>query len=189
MRQTRLLALLAASFCIRTHAIEPPDARNTLHIIPLWNAMAVPQTSEDTIRTEMDRLIEQCGKGDAYHRLGFGFIYPSGKPDVLRRDCRLAKEKGLVLGVIIGMQTHGNAGFARKFIGDLRNYQWRNDGKSWKPLAKPDKALDWHENLAARASRSREGEDQIDSQAQHRHIVRLYEDHPPFIYHLGPPRR
>lgn len=190
MRQTLLLALLAASFCIRTHAIEPPNARNTLHIIPLWNAMAVPQTSEDTIRTEMDRLIEQCGKGDAYHRLGFGFIYPAGKPDVLRRDCRLAKEKGLVLGVIIGMQTHGNAEFQRKLLGDLRSFQWRSDGKTWTPLPKPEKPLDWHENLAPVCS-SRYCDPvrsilEKDGRQQAREILAVMKDFPGVIAVINP---
>ncbi|MCA9248006.1 MAG: sulfatase, partial [Planctomycetales bacterium] len=106
-----------------------PNARNTLHILPLWNEMMRAETSEATIRTEMDRLIEQLGRGDRYHRLGFSFIYPE-RPDVLRRNCRLAQEKGLMLGLVIGLQTHGNS-LHRAFTDDLRNYQWRNDGLTW----------------------------------------------------------
>lgn len=52
MKQTLLLSLFAAALCVRVHAIAPPDARNTLHIIPIWNAMGVSETSEATIRTE-----------------------------------------------------------------------------------------------------------------------------------------
>jgi hypothetical protein len=111
-------------------AAQEPDARNTLHILPIWDALMRPDLKEDAIRTEMDRLTAQCGKGNRFHKLGFSFIYP-GNPETLQRNCRLAQEKGLHLGVIIGLQTHGNAGFAKRFTGDLRNFQWRTDGQTW----------------------------------------------------------
>jgi hypothetical protein len=144
------LAVAAAALVAQpARADDGPDVRDTFHIIPLWNAMARADTPEEAIHTEMKRLVEQCGRGNRYHRVGFSFIYPAGKPEVLRRDCRIAREHGLVLGLVVGMQTHGNAAFARKFLGDLRNYQWRSDGKNWKDLPRPDKPLDWHENLAS----------------------------------------
>ena len=62
-----------------------PDARNTFLIMALGEPMMRAQTTEAEIRHEMDRLIAQFGKGNRYHRIGFGFIYPGGKPEMLRR--------------------------------------------------------------------------------------------------------
>ena len=124
-----------------------PNARNTFHVLALWDKLSRMETNEQTIRKEMDRLIAQFGAGNDFHKVGFSFTYPAGNPDVLRRNCRLAKEKGLVLGVKMGMQTHGNAEFQRRFLDDLRNYQWRSDGQTFHNMPKPERGLKWHENL------------------------------------------
>ena len=116
-------------------------------ILPIWNAMMKASTPEKTILTEMDRLIEQCGTAEGRDKIGFSFIYPAGQPEVLRRNCRLAKKRNLCLGLIIGMQTHGNARFGKQFINDLRNYQWNNDGSTWGSLSAPEKGLAAAENL------------------------------------------
>lgn len=153
MRPFNLISSIAVAVaviaCHAARSDDGPDVRDTFHIIPLWNAMARADTTDAEIRAEMKRLVDQCGRGNDYHRIGFSFIYPAGKPEVLRRNCRLAREQGLVLGLVVGMQTHGNASFARQFLGDLRNFQWRSDGKTWRSLPRPDKPLGWHENLAS----------------------------------------
>jgi hypothetical protein len=127
-------------------AIEP-NARNTFHILALWEPIVRSDTTEEQIRHEMDRLLVQFGKGNRFNRVGFSFIYPNGKPELLHRAARLASEKGIVLGVVLGLQSHGNASMASGFTKDLRNYMWRSDGRMWNPLPRPDKPMEWHENL------------------------------------------
>ena len=147
--QVAILPVLLALLCGCASIGKPrPDAGNTFHILAIWNDLMKSTTPDKIIRAEMDKLIAQCGRGNRYHRLGFSFIYPMGNPDVLRRNCRLAKEKGLVLGIIIGLQTHGNISIQRQFVSDLRNYQWRNDGLTWTPLPEPKKGLDSPKNIA-----------------------------------------
>jgi hypothetical protein len=126
---------------------ELPNAQNTFHILAVWEPLVRSDTTEEQIRHEMDRLLVQFGKGNRFNRVGFSFIYPAGKPEMLRRAARLAAEKGLVLGPIIGLQSHGNAGMAREFTKDLRNYMWTTNGRMWADMKRPDKPFDWHENL------------------------------------------
>jgi hypothetical protein len=136
-----------------TNAVVPaPAVTNTFHILAIWQPVVLAQSTDAEIRHEMDRLLEQFGKGNRYNRVGFSFIHPAGQPEVLRRAARLAAEKGLVLGPIICLQTHGNAGMARVFTNDLRNYMWKNNGRTFRPLPCPDKPLDSHENLPAFSS-------------------------------------
>jgi hypothetical protein len=125
------LLLLAFAFALgnaRTHAIEPdPTPQNSFHIFAIWDH--IMGAREDEIRAEMDRLIVQFGPGNHYHRIGFAFIQPG--PEQLRLICRLAHEKGLEAGVILGGGTHSNGAFRHEFSTDLRCFQWRQDGKSW----------------------------------------------------------
>lgn len=147
LRLSLVVALVALAGNDSASAKKPAAADQGVLILPLWNALMRASTPEDTIRSEMTRLITQCGPAGGRDALGFSFIYPAGQPEVLRRNCRMAKEHNLSLGIIIGMQTHGNARFCTRFLDDLRNYQWRSDGSTWAPLAAPEKALDAHENL------------------------------------------
>jgi hypothetical protein len=143
----RAILLMILSSLLAPGQTAAPDASNTFHILALWEPLVREATTETQIRHEMDRLLKQFGKGNRFNRVGFSFIYPNGKPEMLRRAARLAAEKGIVLGPVLGLQSHGNANFAREFIKDLRNYVWNSDGRMWNPMPHPDKPLDWHENL------------------------------------------
>ncbi len=134
MRKFFLRLLLAAYATGALSAAEPavsqsPPAtlQNSFCIFAIWDGiMGAPEAK---IREQMDRLKTQFGTGNRYHRTGFAFIKP-GK-EQLRLICRLAKEKGLNIGVITGEQTHSNGGFKKAFAQDLRCYQWRANGKNW----------------------------------------------------------
>ncbi len=148
----KILSVLFLGALLARGQTTTPDASNTFHILALWEPIVRADTTEDQIRHEMDRLLVQFGKGNRFNRIGFSFIYPNGKPELLRRAARLAMEKGLVLGPVLGLQSHGNAGMAAEFIGDLRNYMWKSDGRMWSPMPRPDKPLTWHENLLPSSS-------------------------------------
>ena len=150
--KTATLALIAAALIAPGESQagivgSKPDASNTLHILALWEPMMQEKTTEAEIAHELDRLTEQFGKGNRYNRVGFSFIYPADKPEMLQRAARLAAQKGVELGPVLGLQSHGNAKMAGLFTDDLRNYMWRTDGLTWNPLPRPDKPLSWNENL------------------------------------------
>ena len=77
----------------------------------------------------MDKMTSQFGEGNLYYQTGFSNIYAGYT--MTERECRLAKEKGLRIGIIFGNQTHTQPGLIPLWDQDIRCYQWRLDGKSW----------------------------------------------------------
>jgi hypothetical protein len=121
---TCLAALVpASSSAIPTAA----DSDKSFYIFAIWDQIAVHD--EKTISKEMDALIEQFGRGNAYHHIGFAFM-TTNLPH-MRLICRLAREKRLNLGVIIPVQAHTIGKLSHEFDRDLRNYQWRLSGAVW----------------------------------------------------------
>lgn len=121
--------VVAATLSNATAQSPAPDAANTFHIMAIWEPLVGGHTTGAEISHEMDRLIKQLGRGNRYNRVGFAFIYRGQA--LLRRAARLASEKGLVLGPILCLQTHGNADMALDFTNDLRNFAWKSDGRVW----------------------------------------------------------
>ena len=114
-----------------------PSPTNTFHILPIWNDLMRTQTTPEEIRRETDKMLAQFGRGNRYHQVGFSFIYPAGQPEVVRRVCAVAREKGIKIGLIIALQTHANPGLERDLAADARNFQWRSDGENWQPPKDP----------------------------------------------------
>ena len=137
MNKRHLIVLLAALLAWPGLAAAAATAANRLDMLAIWDPIMAPKTSVETICRETDRLLAQCGHGDATHRIGFAFVYPIGRPELLRRAAQVAREKGIVLGPILALQTHHRADLERTLAGDLRNFQWRSDGENWVPAKQP----------------------------------------------------
>ena len=133
-----LLIVGASCMSVRPGWQPAPKASNSFYILPIFDALMFAKTTEEMICREADKLLAQCGKGNRYHRVGFSFIYPKGDPETVRRVCRIAKAKGIVLGLIVARQTHDNPVVEKLFVSDLRNYQWCSDGENWMPDKKRD---------------------------------------------------
>ena len=77
--------------------------------------------SELDIRREMDKMIAQLGEGNLYHQYGSSGIY--GGYSMTERACRLSKEKGMRLGIIVGTQTHTNSGYFATLNQNIRAFE------------------------------------------------------------------
>jgi len=107
-----------------------------LTIYALWEGINDPKLSEKEIREMMDNLLNQFGKGNAWHRPGFSFIY--NNPERLELAASIAKEKGVSLGPIIGTQTHSRPRSEHDVLSqDLRSYQWRMNTPHWQGYYTP----------------------------------------------------
>jgi hypothetical protein len=113
----------------KAQELPKPNHQNTFFIMPLFEDIRNSAFSEMDIRREMDKMIVQLGEGNLYHQMGSGGIY--GGYTMTERACRLSKEKGLRLGIILGTQTHTNPGYFPTINQDIRGYQWRLNGKDW----------------------------------------------------------
>ena len=102
-----------------------PTPDNTFYVYAIWDA--VMHAPEDVIRTEFDEMLRQFGPGNAYHKPGVAFIFPGAQQTKL--ICKIAQEKGIAVGPILGTQTHsGNNSWLAP---DLRAIQWRADPVYW----------------------------------------------------------
>ena len=124
-------------------ALPEPSTDNTFYVFAIWDG--IMRSTEPQVAAEMDRLVGQFGKGNRYHRVGFAFILPGLEQG--RTICRVARQKDLTLGVILGVQTHSNGGLRKKLGADLRCFQWRMNGTNWEGF---------HNALATREDNARD---------------------------------
>ncbi len=135
MFSVRLVSIIGSAVvavCLspaRAQALPDPSPASSFYILTIWDGLSRETTTDADVRREMDKYITQVGRGNKYHRGGFAFIWPG--TDIFRARIKIAKEKGLALGVIIGGQTHSNPPFSDAMLKDLRNFQWRRDGVTW----------------------------------------------------------
>lgn len=125
------LICLATLFINVTIAQElpKPNHQNTFYMLPLYEEIRSTTQTELDIRNELDKMITQLGQGNIYHQNGPSFIFPGYS--VAERAIRLAKEKGMRVGIILGTQTHTNPGYFPILNQDIRSYQWRLNGIDW----------------------------------------------------------
>ncbi|MDR3710899.1 MAG: hypothetical protein P4L33_21570 [Capsulimonadaceae bacterium] len=133
------VALVAASIlasvggsCVAVSAATDPAAvstRTLACVMPLFEPAFTPGALTDAaLQVEMTKLRQQIGENRGSIRVGFSGIFRGAES--LRRVCRLARQNNLSVGVIIAVQTHsGGVAFDKK--ADLRQYQWRLDGKTF----------------------------------------------------------
>jgi hypothetical protein len=121
------LCLPAAARSAPAADLPPPSPDNTFYVYAIWDP--IMKASEDQIRTQMDEMLREFGPGNAYHRPGVAFIFPGVKQTEL--ICKVAKEKGMAVGVILGTQTHSDKAILPELAKDLRSIQWRMDPKYW----------------------------------------------------------
>lgn len=106
---------------------------NCLYIMPIFESIRVPGgLSIDVKRAQFQKMKQQLGNGNLYHRLGFSFIYSPGADAEVRQVAALAKEYGVHLGLIFGLQSHSRDDLRAIASNDLRLFQWRKDGIDWK---------------------------------------------------------
>lgn len=113
-----------------------------LCIFPIWETgLDAPTVTNAEYRQQVRKLKEQIGPGDKHNKIGFASIYTAGNLPLLLRQLKLFKEEGIHRGVILAMQTH-DGGLSNP-DGDLRNYQWRLDGKTWRGAPGKHNPRDW----------------------------------------------
>ena len=120
---------------VKSMAEELPRGapNNCLYIMPLFETVRVPGAlTNEARRTQFQKMKQQLGIGNLYHRLGFSFIYGPNVDAVVREDCMLAQEYGVHLGLIFALQSHSRDDFRAVAAKDLRLFQWRKDGNDWK---------------------------------------------------------
>ncbi len=121
----------------------PPqsDHSNTFYIMPIWEGgLDRLGTTDEQYRAEIAKMKKQFGSGNDYNKLGFASIYRAGNLPLLLRQLRVFQKENIHRGVIFAMQTH-NGGLINP-DGDLRNYQWRLDGKTWRGVPGPVQGRD-----------------------------------------------
>ena len=125
-----MLLLTGGCFLIAGRLVAQTDASNSFCILPIYDALTggVP---DSTLQTEMDKLKAQVGPQRQYFKVGFSHIF--GGASTGASSARMAAANGLSVGFIIALQTHDvNSTTAAIAAKDLRLYQWRLDGKTWK---------------------------------------------------------
>ncbi len=105
-----------------------PGPDNTFYIYAIWDG--INSASDHEIEEQMDRLRDQFGKGNRFHRVGFAFIL-GGNENRLQTICSIAQRKDIAIGVILGAQTHSGAG-KNEVQEDFRAVQWRLNGQYWR---------------------------------------------------------
>ena len=105
-----------------------PGPDNTFYIYAIWDG--INSASDHEIEEQMDRLRDQFGKGNRFHRIGFAFIL-GGNENRLQTVCSIARRKDLAIGVILGAQTHSGAG-KHEVQEDFHAVQWRLNGQDWR---------------------------------------------------------
>ncbi len=114
-----------------------PGPDNTFYIYAIWDGIS--SASDHDIEEQMDRLRDQFGKGNRFHRVGFAFIL-GGSENRLQTICSIAQRKDLAIGVILGAQTHSGAG-KNEVQEDFRAAQWRLNGQYWRGGGGPRDAM------------------------------------------------
>ncbi len=123
------------------HARPKPDHSNTFYIMPIWEgALDRPDTTDDEYRQQIAKMKQEFGTGNDYNKLGFASIYAAGNLPLLLRQLKIFQTHGIHRGVIFAMQTHD--GGLTNPNGDLRNYQWRLNGKTWRGMPGPVQGRD-----------------------------------------------
>ncbi|MGC8560268.1 MAG: hypothetical protein ACP5O1_06260, partial [Phycisphaerae bacterium] len=116
-----------------------PDHSNTLYIMPLWGGGLEPHSiTDDEYRQQIAKMKREFGPGNDYNRLGFASIYATGNLQLLLRQLKVFQQENIHRGVIFALQTHDiQGGNVSNPNGDLRNYQWRLNGKTWRGVPGP----------------------------------------------------
>ncbi|MDA9555813.1 hypothetical protein N9R54_06240, partial [Pelobium sp.] len=109
--------------------LPKPNHANSFYMLPLYEDIRSSSVTELQIRNELDKMITQLGQGNIYHHNGASFIFPGYT--IAERAIRLAKEKGMRVGIILGTQTHTNPSYFPTLNQDIRCYQWRLNGTDW----------------------------------------------------------
>ncbi|MDA8375850.1 MAG: hypothetical protein M0Z50_02010 [Planctomycetia bacterium] len=126
---------------VSAHARPKPDHSNTFYLMPIWEgALDRPDTTDDEYRQQIAKMKKEFGPGNNYNKLGFASIYNAGNLPLLLRQLKVFRENNIHRGVIFAMQTH-DAGLTNP-NGDLRNYQWRLNGKTWRGMPGPVQGRD-----------------------------------------------
>ena len=92
-----LLVILAAS----ARSLPTPTTDNSFFIMPIWEPMNY--VSEQVAQQEVERLKQQIGTGNDYHRIGFSFICPPA--EMLERNAKIAQRNNITLGPIFATQV------------------------------------------------------------------------------------
>ena len=114
---------------------QKPSPDNTFYIYAIWEGIS--GADETKVRQQMDALIEQFGPGNRFHRVGFACIMSNSEAQ-LNMICRVAREKNVAIGFILGSQTHTDPHESARLSADYRAAQWRLDGKSWRGFFNKD---------------------------------------------------
>jgi len=113
-----------------------------LCIFPIWeSALDIPTTTDAEYRQQARKLKKQIGPGNQNTKIGFASIYSAGNLPLLLRQLKVFKQEGIHRGVILAVQTHD--GGLTNPDGDLRNYEWRLDGKTWRGAPGRHNPRDW----------------------------------------------
>ena len=115
--------------CATSQELPKPTHANTFYIMPLFNPIRSTTATEMYIRDEMDKMLSQIGQGNLYHQVGVAGIFDGYA--LGDQACRLAKEKGMHYGLIVGHQTHTNPAIYKTLNNDIRAFQWRMNGIDW----------------------------------------------------------
>ncbi|MGC9259038.1 MAG: hypothetical protein ACP5I8_03025 [Phycisphaerae bacterium] len=126
----------------RAKNLPPPDNRNTLYILALWedglDYPYYPYVSVAQLRSQIRKLKREFGAGNAYNRVGFASVYSAGHLPLLLKQLKVFREERIHRGVTFALQTYIYENMRGDGLtnpnGDLRCYQWRLDGKTWRGI-------------------------------------------------------
>ncbi len=126
----------------RSRNLTGDHAVGDLCIFPIWESGLDASTTTDAeYRRQARKLKREIGPGGKNTKIGFASIYAAGHLPLLLRQLKVFKQEGIHRGVIFAMQTH-DQGLTNP-DGDLRNYQWRLDGKTWQGAPGKRNPRDW----------------------------------------------
>ena len=112
------------------------DHSSTFYIMPIWESgLDRKSTTNDQYREQIAKMKKEFGEGNTYNKIGFASIYTAGNLPLLLRQLKIFREQNIHRGVICAMQTHDNSLINPD--SDLRNYQWRLNGKTWRGMPGP----------------------------------------------------
>jgi hypothetical protein len=118
-----------------------PDHSHTFYIMPIWErGLDDPKITSAEYRVQITKMKKEFGPGNRYNKLGFASIYTAGNLPLLLRQLKVFRENNIHRGVIFAMQTHD--GGVTNPNSDLRNYQWRLNGKTWRGIPGPVQGRD-----------------------------------------------
>ena len=128
-------AIMAAENNVTVSANAQPesDHSSTFYIMPIWESgLDRKSTTDEEYRKQIVKMKREFGEGNTYNKIGFASIYTAGNLPLLLRQLKIFQEQKIHRGVIFAIQTHDNSLINPN--GDLRNYQWRLNGKSWRGM-------------------------------------------------------